>query len=60
MSVSFREARREGVPLLLGLAGGTGSGKTWSAMTLAKGLAGAKRFAVIDTENGRAKHWRQS
>jgi hypothetical protein len=57
MTITFRPAVREGVPLLLGLAGGTGSGKTWSAMVLAKGLAGDKRFAVIDTENGRAKHY---
>jgi hypothetical protein len=57
MTFTYREAKRENVPLLLGLAGGTGSGKTWSAMTLAKGLAGEKRFAVVDTENGRAKHY---
>lgn len=57
MSVHFRPAKRESVPLLLGLAGGTGSGKTWSAMALAKGLAGGKPFAVIDTENGRARHY---
>lgn len=56
-SFSFRPARRENVPLLVGLAGGTGSGKTFSAMLLAKGLAGGKRFAVIDTENGRARHY---
>lgn len=57
MSFEFRPAVRENVPLLLGLAGGTGSGKTFSAMRLAKGIAGNKRFAVIDTENGRAKHY---
>lgn len=57
MSFSFRPAIRENVPLLIGLAGGTGSGKTFSAMRLAKGLAGGKRFAVIDTEAGRAKHY---
>lgn len=57
MSVTFRPAKRENVPLLLGLAGGTGSGKTWSAMALAKGIAGNKRFAVIDTENRRASHY---
>lgn len=51
----LRPAVRENVPLLIGLAGGTGSGKTFSAMTLAKGLSGGQRFAVIDTESGRAK-----
>jgi hypothetical protein len=57
MSFEFRPAVREKVPLLIGLAGGTGSGKTFSAMQLAKGIAGTKKFAVIDTENGRAKHY---
>lgn len=57
MSFEFRPAVRENVPLLLGLAGGTGSGKTFSAMRLAKGIAGTKKFAVIDTENGRARHY---
>ena len=51
---TFHKAVREDVRLLIGLSGGTGSGKTYSAMRLAKGLAGNKRFAVIDTENGRA------
>jgi hypothetical protein len=55
--VTFRPAVREDVRLLLGLAGGTGSGKTYSAMRLAKGLAGGQRFAVVDTENGRARHY---
>lgn len=53
----FRRAVRENVPLLIGLAGASGSGKTYTAMTLAKGMSGGKRFAVIDTEAGRAKHY---
>lgn len=53
----FQRAVRENVPLLIGLAGASGSGKTYTAMTLAKGMAGDKRFAVIDTEAGRAKHY---
>lgn len=57
MTFTFRPAKREQVSLLIGLAGGTGSGKTYSAMRLAKGLAGGKPFAVIDTEAGRAKHY---
>lgn len=56
-SFTFRPAKRENVSLLVGLAGGTGSGKTYSAMRLAKGMAGDQRFAVIDTENGRARHY---
>ena len=55
--MTFRPAVREQIPLLLGLAGGTGSGKTFSALELAKGIAQGKRFAVIDSENGRAKHY---
>lgn len=52
--ITFRPAVRENVPLLLGLAGGTGAGKTYSAMQLARGISGGERFAVVDTENGRA------
>jgi len=57
MAFVFRPAVRENVPLLLGLSGGTGSGKTYSALRLAKGIAGDRPFAVIDTEAGRAKHY---
>lgn len=57
MSFTFRPAIRENVNLLIGIAGGTGSGKTYSAMRLAKGICGGKKFAVIDTENGRARHY---
>ena len=54
---TFRRAVREQVPLIIGLSGGTGSGKTMSAMRLAKGMAQGKPFCVIDTENGRASHY---
>ncbi len=57
MSFTFRPARRENVPLLIGVAGGTGSGKTYSALLLARGIAGGQPFAIVDTENGRAKHY---
>ena len=57
MTIQFKKAVRENVPLLVGLVGGTGSGKTFTAMRLASGLAGGKPFAVIDTENGRARHY---
>lgn len=57
MTFTFRPAVRENVGLLIGLAGGTGSGKTYSAMRLAAGIAGDKPFCVIDTEAGRAKHY---
>ena len=50
---TFRPAKREQIRLLLAVSGGTGSGKSWSGLLLAKGLANGKRFAAIDTENGR-------
>lgn len=50
----FRPAVRKQVRGIIGLAGGTGSGKTWTSLVLAKGMAGGKRFGLIDTENGRA------
>lgn len=56
MTIEFRDAKRAGTRLLILLAGGTGAGKTESAMRLATGLADGKPFAVIDTENGRALH----
>ena len=54
---SFRPAKRENVGLWINLVGGTGSGKTYTAMRLASGIAGGKPFAVIDTENRRALHY---
>jgi hypothetical protein len=57
VAFTFRPAVREDVGLLVGLSGGTGSGKTYSAFRLAKGIAGDKPFAVIDTEASRAKHY---
>ena len=57
MPFQFRPAIRENVSLLMGLAGGTGSGKTYTAMRLASGICAGKPFAVIDTEAGRAKHY---
>ena len=57
MSFTFRPAVFKDVHLLVGIAGGTRSGKTWSAMRLATGMMGGKPFAVVDTENGRALHY---
>lgn len=57
---TFRPAKREAVGLLIGLAGGTGSGKTMSAFRLAAGICGDKPFAVIDTEARRALHYADS
>jgi hypothetical protein len=57
MTISFRPAVRENVGLLIGLAGSTGSGKTFSALRLAQGIAGGKPFALIDTEARRGLHY---
>lgn len=57
MAFQFKPAIREQVGLLIGLAGGTGSGKSFSALRLASGISGDKPFAVIDTEAGRIRHY---
>jgi len=48
----FKKAERKAARLKLAITGPTGSGKTFSALRLAKGLGG--KVAVIDTENGSA------
>ncbi len=53
----FSPAKREGVGLFVGIAGGTGSGKTYSALRLAKGIANGKPIAAIDTEGRRMSHY---
>lgn len=57
MSIQFKRAIREQVGLIVGVAGGTGSGKTFSALRMAAGISGDKPFAVLDTEAGRSKHY---
>lgn len=57
MTTTFRPAIRENVGLLIGLAGASGSGKTFTAMRLASGIAGSKPFAFIDTEARRGLHY---
>ncbi len=53
----FRPAVRENVSLLIALAGASGSGKTYSALRLAKGLAPTGKIAFIDTEARRGLHY---
>lgn len=56
MTFQVRPARRSSVPLVIGLAGPSGGGKTRSAIALARGLAGDDgRIILIDTENGRSQ-----
>ena len=55
MSFSIRPAVREKVGLLFGVMGASGSGKTYTALLLATGLAaGGGRVGFVDTEAGRA------
>lgn len=53
----IEEARREGAKVVIGLAGTSGSGKTYSALLLAYGLAGksGKHLGFLDTENRRGR-----
>lgn len=55
----FQPAVRDRVSLLIALAGASGSGKTFSALKIARGLARGddSKIAFIDTEAGRAKHY---
>lgn len=59
MSFTFAPAVRDRVGLVIGLAGSSGSGKTLSALKIARGLAGGgdARIAFIDTEGGRGRHY---
>lgn len=59
MTFSFMPASefRERAGLFISLTGGTNSGKTFSAMRLARGIAGPEgKIAVLDTEAGRTLH----
>jgi hypothetical protein len=53
--LEIRPAQREGARLVIGLAGVSGSGKTYTAIELAYGLADydATKIGFIDTENRR-------
>lgn len=54
-SFAFKPAARENTPLIVGLSGASGSGKTFTALELAAGLAGEQgRIAIIDTEGRRS------
>jgi hypothetical protein len=55
---AFAPAVRRNTHVLIALAGASGSGKTYSALELATGLAGESgRIGAIDTEADRALHY---
>ncbi len=56
MSYSLRPAKRSEAKPLIGLYSESGSGKTWSALMLARGFVGPKgKIAMIETEAGRGE-----
>lgn len=54
---AFKKAIKHEAKLRLALAGPAGSGKTYTALSLASLLAGDKPVAVIDTERGSASKY---
>ena len=51
--MQIRKAERKKAKLRLGIAGASGSGKTWSALEIATGMGG--KIGMIDTESGRGE-----
>lgn len=60
--IQIREAHREGARLVIGLQGISGSGKTFTALQLAWGLANydASKVGFLDTENRRGSLYADS
>lgn len=57
MSFTFRPATRENTPLIIGLAGPTKSGKTFSAHRIARGLAGDGTVVMINAEGAKGHQY---
>jgi hypothetical protein len=51
------DAVRRGIRPLIALYGLTNTGKTWGALTLARGMAGGGEIALADSENERASFY---
>lgn len=51
---AFRPASKAGRKARLSIQGVSGSGKTWTGLSIAHGLSEGRKFAVIDTEKGAA------
>ena len=60
--LQIREAKREGARLVIGIAGVSGSGKTYTALQLAYGLANGNgnKVGFLDTENRRGSLYADS
>lgn len=61
-TIQIRKAQREGARLVIGIAGVSGSGKTYTALQLAWGMANgdASKVGFIDTENRRGSLYSDS
>lgn len=57
MTFAFRPAVRQNTPLIIGLAGPTKSGKTYSAHRLAQGLAQGGVIAMLNAEGARGHQY---
>ena len=53
--MELRQAKRKNAKMKLALQGSAGSGKTYSALLLASGMANWGKIGVIDTENNSAE-----
>ena len=59
--LEFKKAVRKSVPMLISVAGTSGSGKTFSSLLLGAGIAGPSgKVGLIDTENGRGEMYADS
>ncbi len=57
MSYVFKPAKRVNTPIIVGLAGPSKSGKTFSALRLAVGLSEGGKIAMINTEGPRGHQY---
>lgn len=57
MSFTHRPARRENTPLIIGIAGPTKSGKTYSAHRVARGLANDGPITMINAEGAKGHQY---
>ncbi len=55
--ITFRPAKRENTPLIIGLAGPTKSGKTYSAHRIARGLAKGGTVAMVNAEGAKGHQY---
>src|SRR5215470_13267485 len=57
MALQIKKAVKYGAKMRLALYGPAGSGKSYTALSVARAMAGDKRILVIDTERGTASKY---